>query len=113
MIERKEMSKMVNIKLKSLDEIIEISQVYPVMGQGNMECYLYHRNSLNVRGGFTSALFPAILGQFCGKIISVVDKSDYEYANDYCLYHDDYKFAISDWMIDTSYNDTEKQKERE
>lgn len=96
------MPKMVNIKLKSFEEIVDISVPYTVLVQEYPEFHLIHKNSLNKYHSLTSATFPALLVQFCGKVISVVDKADYEYADDYCLYYKDFKIKISDWMIDNN-----------
>lgn len=96
-------AKMVYVKLKTFDEIKKISEPYPVLYQELAEFGLIEKDSLNDRGSLTSSVFPGMIHHLCGTIITVVDKADYEFANDYCLYFKDTKIPISDWLLDQDF----------
>lgn len=88
----------VKVKIKEFDDIVKISTPIPFLIQE--ENKLMHLFVLELKDyKYKTGLFFPDLYQFCGKEIEVVDKADYEFANDYCLYHNDYKYRISDWMI--------------
>lgn len=88
----------VKVKLKEFDDIVKISKPIPFRIQE--ENLLINVFVLELKDcKYKTGLFFGDLYDFCGKEIEVVDKADYEFANDYCFYHNDYKYRISDWML--------------
>jgi hypothetical protein len=94
---------MLCVKLKTFDEIRKISEPYQVLYQKTVEFVLVEKDSLNNQGSLTSSVFPGMIHHLCGTVITVVDKADYEFANDYCLYFKDTKIPISDWLLDKDF----------
>lgn len=94
---------MVKVKLKEFEDIVSISTPIPFRKQE--ENLIINEFVLELKDSkYKTGLFFCDLYQFCVKEIEVVDKRDYEFEKDYCFYHNDYKYRISDWMLQNERN---------